>query len=130
MWQAYVKSTGEYIYPECKILDENTMRFTFDEPYGTGAVRVLITTGISSRLDMSDIIVFGNTTDTSYVLTHDLQSTNFIYELYIDQGEDAGMAVEADVRAIDNTHVGVYLTHPPGINGLKLVLSRASVVIE
>lgn len=129
IWQAYVRATKEYIYPECQILDDNSFKLTFDQPYGTNAIRVLLTSGVESQIRSVDIIVFGNNLDTEYELTHHLYSADFTYTIQYNQGPDAGTFVDANVQAIDVNTVGVYLSNPPGNDMLKLTLKRATVVI-
>ena len=129
IWQAYVRATNTYIEPTCTIIDDDSFKLTFDQPYGTNAVRVLITSGVASNIHSVDIITFGNAIDTEYVLTHNLYSMDFTYTIQIIQGEKAGMFVDANVQAIDVNTVGVYLSRPPGNNMLRITLKRATVVI-
>ena len=129
IWQAYVRATNQYIEPQCQILDDNSFKLTFDQPYGTNAVRVLLTSGAESNVKSVDIITFGNAVDTEYELTHSLYSMDFTYTIQIIQGEKAGMFVDANVQAIDVNTVGVYLSRPPGNNMLRITLKRATVVI-
>ena len=141
MWQAVDNATHEYIYPECTVDDENGLILHFNEPIGTDRVTVLITAGVGGAVSDTCTITFGrvpadpeNPTEEelTYVLAHDLYSTEFTYSMKVIQGEDAGDYVDADVFATDNDHVTVSLSFYPYEvdDALQLILRRATTAIS
>lgn len=65
-------------------------------------------------------IQFGNGTDTTYVLTHNLATYDFIFS--IRTNDDQRHYIMADVYATSNVTVTVNVTTPPGANGLIINL--------
>lgn len=65
-------------------------------------------------------IIFGNTTDTDYVLRHGLNTYDFLWSLRTN--DDYRRYVIADIFAYDRMNVKVSLTSPPGDNAFVINL--------
>lgn len=118
-------SDRRYVETKMTAVSDTTLRLEFTEPPAENGMVVVIAKG--DRTDCVYNGVIGNGVDTEYVITHNLGTTDFVYELKTrDPKSDTpeyGEYILATVSAVSSTQVKIEFSSPPAVDGIRVMLA-------